>query len=397
MRAPSSCRPQRRPQPLLTGSLLAVALLACAPLARVSAQDELEEPPEVTMQRGSSAPQSAMSQKEADKRARELFEKGRVAFADGQYRDAWEHFRDAYKLSKRPALLYNVGQSADRMRMDREALEAFRLYLKKLPEAENRKEVESRVRWLEERLANEGAPAAGRPETLDDSPEPAPANDGIDAYANAEVGAGDPSRQKEDEAAAETKDEVTDPKAPDKEILPDGQPTRTGWYFRLDLGLGFLADSLKETETSLTSITASGLFAVGYTVTEGVVLGGAITGDWGLSPSASRPGGAQADLEAANFSTLSFVADYYLAPRANGWHLMGGLGLAQLGIRDTTAFVGPETAGGLALLIGGGHEWTVDRSWAIGAFARVIGALMSTDTAKHTAFIPSITCNAVWY
>jgi hypothetical protein len=139
------------------------------------------------------------------------------------------------------------------------------------------------------------------------------------------------------------------------------------------------------------------LFAVGYTVTEGVVLGGAITGDWGLSPSAGRSGGAQADLESANFSTLSFVADYYLSPRRSGWHVMGGVGIAQLGIRDTTAFVGPEDAGGLALLAGGGHEWTVDRGWAIGAFGRLIVAVMSTETSKHTAFVPSVTCNAVWY
>jgi hypothetical protein len=360
------------------------------------AQDTLDEAPEVTLQRDADAPPKApaMSQKEADQRARELFEKGRAAFADGQYRDAWEHFREAYKLSKRPELLYNVGQSADRMRMDREALEAFRLYLKKLPEAENRKEVESRVRYLEQQLERGGGAPAGAPDTLDD----APADDGIDAYASAEAGAGDPSRQKEeDEDEPTAPEEVEHPDNPDEEVLPDGQPTRTGWYFRLDLGLGVLADSLHTTDTTLSSITASGLFAVGYTVTEGVVLGGAITGDWGLSPSASRPGGAQADLESANFSTLSFVADYYLSPRRHGWHLMGGIGIAQLAIRDTTAFVGPEDAGGIAMLAGGGHEWTVDRAWAIGAFGRLIVAVMSTETAKHTAFVPSLTCNAVWY
>lgn len=388
----------RAASPCLHPLWLAGALLACAPLGRAVAQDELDEPPEATLQRGSGASAAPASQQDADQRARELFEKGRAAFADGQYRDAWEHFRDAYKLSKRPALLYNVGQSADRMRMDREALEAFRLYLKKLPEAENRKEVENRVRWLEERLANEGAPA-GRPETLDDSPEQAPADDGIDAYANAEVGAGDPSKQDEEDAAG-VRDEVVDPQALDETIPPDGQPTRSGWYFRLDLGLGLLADSLKdEMDTTLSSVTASGLFAVGYTVTEGLVLGGAITGDWGLSPTASRPGGAQVDITSANFSTVSVIADYYLAPRRHGWHLMGGLGLAQLGLRETTgnAWVGQKDAGGLALLAGGGHEWTVDRAWAIGVFGRVIIALMSTDTAKHTAFIPSVTCNAVWY
>ena len=390
MRAPSP----RRLRPLaLAWAVVAYGSFAL-PAPSGFAQEELSEPPEVTLERD--AQPAAPLSKEADKRARELFEKGRVAFADGQYRDAWEHFREAYKLSKRPALLYNVGQSADRMRMDREALEAFRLYLKKLPDAENRKEVESRVRYLEERLRNESTagqgPPLANPDTLEDTPADAPADDGIDAYADAEMAAGDPSRQE-----PEGPDDVPGPKDPDEEILPDGQPTRSGWYFRLDLGLGLLRDSLSETQVTLSSVTASGLFAVGYTVTEGVVVGGAITGDWGLSPTATNDAGGEADVGRANFSTLSAFAEYYLSPRKHGWHLLGGVGIAQLELSDMSAFVGTEDAGGIALLLGGGHEWTVDRAWAVGVFGRIIGSFLSTDTAKHTAFIPSVTFSAVWY
>src|SRR6185369_6091068 len=88
---------------------------------------------------------------------------------DGKYRDAWDYFRQAYLLSKRPELLYNVGQSADRLRMDREALAAFRLYLKKLPTADNRREVENRVRALEERL---GENAGSAPSEANDGGAP---------------------------------------------------------------------------------------------------------------------------------------------------------------------------------------------------------------------------------
>ena len=62
-----------------------------------------------------------------------------------------------------PELLYNVGQAADRLRMDHEALAAFRLYLKKLPDADNRREVENRVHALEERLGESSRdPTRGR-------------------------------------------------------------------------------------------------------------------------------------------------------------------------------------------------------------------------------------------
>jgi tetratricopeptide (TPR) repeat protein len=81
--------------------------------------------------------------------ARNLFNAGKVAFDAGDYRDALQFFEQAYARSQRPGLLYNIGQAADRLRMDARALEAFRGYLQQLPDAENRTEVENRIRALE--------------------------------------------------------------------------------------------------------------------------------------------------------------------------------------------------------------------------------------------------------
>ena len=100
-------------------------------------------------------PEPEAGSKEADAEARTLFEQGRIAFEEGRYRDSWDYFHRAYRLSRRPKLLYNVGQAADRLRKDEEALKAFRLYLKHVPDAENRQEVEARVRALETQLENE--------------------------------------------------------------------------------------------------------------------------------------------------------------------------------------------------------------------------------------------------
>src|SRR5262245_50171249 len=126
---------------------LGFAVLLASAAASAHAQEGRGAAPETTI---SETPQ--VSGADADREARTLFEQGRVAYEEGRYRDAWDYFRQAYLLSKRPALLYNVGQAADRLRKDREALEAFRMYLAQVPQAENRREVENRVRALEQQV-----------------------------------------------------------------------------------------------------------------------------------------------------------------------------------------------------------------------------------------------------
>lgn len=95
-----------------------------------------------------------------DAEARALFEAGRVAFGDGRFEDALAHFQRSHELSGRPELLYNIGTTADRLRREAEALEAFEGYLAAVPDAPNRREVEGRLRVLREELAREETQAA---------------------------------------------------------------------------------------------------------------------------------------------------------------------------------------------------------------------------------------------
>ncbi len=91
-------------------------------------------------------PRSQGSASEAqDGEARLLFEAAKRAFADARYDTALARFREAYTLSARPALLYNIGQCADRLRRDDEALEAFDRYLAAMPDAPNAAEVRTRI------------------------------------------------------------------------------------------------------------------------------------------------------------------------------------------------------------------------------------------------------------
>ncbi len=93
----------------------------------------------------------------SDDEARAVYEAGRIAFDDGRYDDALEYFRRAYELSPRPRLLYNIGASADRIRHNREALEAFEDYIEQVPDADNRRAVEARIRVLRTAAARDDA------------------------------------------------------------------------------------------------------------------------------------------------------------------------------------------------------------------------------------------------
>jgi hypothetical protein len=92
---------------------------------------------------------SARADEKSDAEAKALFQAGREAFDGGRYEVALARWQDAYDLSGRTALLYNIGLAHDRLRHDGEALSAFKTYLAQIPQADNRDEVEGRIRALE--------------------------------------------------------------------------------------------------------------------------------------------------------------------------------------------------------------------------------------------------------
>lgn len=98
-------------------------------------------------------PEQSDNSSSLDEAARLTFQSAREAFVAGDYETALSRFRQAYELSARPGLLYNIAQTLDRLRRDEETVTALREYLEALPAAPNRAEVEARIRVLEEALA----------------------------------------------------------------------------------------------------------------------------------------------------------------------------------------------------------------------------------------------------
>jgi len=94
-----------------------------------------------------------------DAEAKELFQAGAVAFDGGRFEAALRRWREAFELSGRPALQYNIGLALDRLRRDEEAIEAFRGYLGWDSKGERATEVRGRIAAIEKALAADRAAA----------------------------------------------------------------------------------------------------------------------------------------------------------------------------------------------------------------------------------------------
>lgn len=86
-------------------------------------------------------------------RAREHFGKGSKAFDLGAYDEAIAEYSACYRIVDDPALLYNIAQAHRLAGHSAEALRFYRLYLTKVPAAQNRDEVELKIAELQKAIA----------------------------------------------------------------------------------------------------------------------------------------------------------------------------------------------------------------------------------------------------
>lgn len=101
---------------------------------------------------------------DTDTQAQSLYRAGETAFHAGEYEAAFDLFRSSFDLSHRPGLLHNMALAADRLRRDEDAAQFYSEYLARVPNAENRTEVEARLRALRQAIArHEQAPPVEAP------------------------------------------------------------------------------------------------------------------------------------------------------------------------------------------------------------------------------------------
>src|SRR6185312_8841268 len=83
------------------------------------------------------------------KQAKQHFEDGSRLYDLGKFRDAAREYEEAYKYKPDPALLFNIGQAYRGAGATGDALTAYKSYLRRLPDAPNRREVEGMIEKLQ--------------------------------------------------------------------------------------------------------------------------------------------------------------------------------------------------------------------------------------------------------
>ncbi len=89
--------------------------------------------------------------------AREHYQRASNAYDLGHFSEAAKEFEAAYQLKNDPAFLFNIGQAYRFDGKNQQALLAYRAYLRRLPDAPNRAQVESRLAELKELIDKQNA------------------------------------------------------------------------------------------------------------------------------------------------------------------------------------------------------------------------------------------------
>ena len=112
-------------------------------------------------------PASVVAQPTMNGLGEQHYQAGVDAYAHRDFARAAVEFRAAYELTQVPALLFNLGNALAADSQRDAAVEAYRAYLREIPDAPNRADIESRLRAL-----GELGPVATPPPPRDVTPPP---------------------------------------------------------------------------------------------------------------------------------------------------------------------------------------------------------------------------------
>src|SRR5579862_1302983 len=95
------------------------------------------------------APALAADQKDKEAQARELYQKALAHYDLAEYDKAVDEFKEAYELTNKPELLFNLAQAYRAKKDWTNALHFYRTYLARRPQAANRADVEAFIKEAE--------------------------------------------------------------------------------------------------------------------------------------------------------------------------------------------------------------------------------------------------------
>jgi tetratricopeptide (TPR) repeat protein len=106
--------------------------------------------------RAADSPPSSEPAPDAKETAKQRYQRGAAAYAEGRYTDAIDAFLDADRAAPNPAFAYNIGLAYEQIGDVPNALRWYRAYLRELPNAPDRADIEPRVLDAEKRLRAQG-------------------------------------------------------------------------------------------------------------------------------------------------------------------------------------------------------------------------------------------------
>jgi tetratricopeptide (TPR) repeat protein len=135
-------------------SLWTVCVLCCAICAAARAGAQTHDPKAAPA--GDARPDLEEPEAVAKERARRLFEKGANAYRDGHFYDAVDIFLETNRLYPDPKLSFNIGKAFEGLGNEPGALRYYRDYLRRLPDAPDKKDVDAHIEQLELALSQKG-------------------------------------------------------------------------------------------------------------------------------------------------------------------------------------------------------------------------------------------------
>src|SRR4029077_3887996 len=88
--------------------------------------------------------------------AKDHYDRGRSFYDLGRYDDAIKEFEAAYQLKNDPAFLFNLAQSYRQAGNHEQALHFYKTYLRYVPKAPNKADIEEKIKNEEQLVAKGG-------------------------------------------------------------------------------------------------------------------------------------------------------------------------------------------------------------------------------------------------
>lgn len=183
--------------------------------------------------------------------------------------------------------------------------------------------------------------------------------------------------------------QVTEPPPTDPSVR-----VHDGFYFRIAAGLGAYSEGLRSKNSEeyggtvrgrSAGFATMGEFALGGTISRGLVLGGGaytaqlVSGTYRTYRDSDGVPPPELDPEVRNFALVGPFFDWYPTPE-KGFHIQAALGVASLSGVQLDAFPlrddEPYTAFGGGVMFGVGYEWWIAEQWSMGVLGRVMGAVL---------------------